>query len=208
MEPIGGISSFVLRYHFYSLLPSSLLLWALLVHFSYSINLIFSRGTGGPNNSTLTVVLLIYQYAFKRLDMGYAAALALMLALVIMIVTLIQRYWFYKKFKGYQVTVISFKGFYIQFLYAIITFLPLLGRFLPHLNAIRNCFRWNQFYSQQVTLENYQQIFSQEPLFGRWLFNSVFVAICVTGFNLLFNSMAGYALAKFSFRKSIVVFWF
>lgn len=55
---------------------------------------IFSRGSGGPNNSTLTVVLLIYQYAFKSLDMGYAAALALMLALLIMIVTLIQRYWF------------------------------------------------------------------------------------------------------------------
>ena len=55
---------------------------------------IFSRGTGGPNNSTLTVVLLIYQYAFKRLDMGYASALALMLALVIMMVTLLQRYWF------------------------------------------------------------------------------------------------------------------
>ena len=55
---------------------------------------IFSRGSGGPNNSTLTVVLLIYQYAFRSLDMGYAAALALMLALVIMVVTLIQRYWF------------------------------------------------------------------------------------------------------------------
>lgn len=55
---------------------------------------IFSRGSGGPNNSTLTVVLLIYQYAFKNLDMSYAAALALMLALVIMMVTLIQRYWF------------------------------------------------------------------------------------------------------------------
>lgn len=55
---------------------------------------IFSRGTGGPDNSTLTVVLLIYQYAFKNLDMGYAAALALLLALVIMSVTLIQRYWF------------------------------------------------------------------------------------------------------------------
>jgi len=55
---------------------------------------IFSRGSGGPNNSTLTVVLLIYQYAFKSLDMGYAAALALMLALAIMIVTLVQRYWF------------------------------------------------------------------------------------------------------------------
>ncbi|MBV8885325.1 MAG: sugar ABC transporter permease [Chroococcidiopsidaceae cyanobacterium CP_BM_RX_35] len=55
---------------------------------------IFSRGSGGPDNSTLTVVLLIYQYAFKSLDMGYAAALALSLALVIMIVTLIQRYFF------------------------------------------------------------------------------------------------------------------
>jgi multiple sugar transport system permease protein len=55
---------------------------------------IFSAGSGGPNNSTLTVVLLIYQYAFKSLDMGYAAALALMLAGVIMITTLIQRYFF------------------------------------------------------------------------------------------------------------------
>jgi multiple sugar transport system permease protein len=55
---------------------------------------IFSAGSGGPNNSTLTVVLLIYQYAFKSLDMGYAAALALMLAAVIMIATLIQRVFF------------------------------------------------------------------------------------------------------------------
>jgi multiple sugar transport system permease protein len=55
---------------------------------------IFSGGSGGPNNSTLTVVLLIYQYAFKSLDMGYAAALALMLAGVIMIATLIQRQFF------------------------------------------------------------------------------------------------------------------
>lgn len=55
---------------------------------------IFSAGSGGPNNSTLTVVLLIYQYAFKSLDMGYAAALALMLAAIIMIATIIQRRFF------------------------------------------------------------------------------------------------------------------
>ena len=53
---------------------------------------IFSGGSGGPNNATLTVVLLIYQYAFKTLGtMGYAAALALILALVILIATLLQR---------------------------------------------------------------------------------------------------------------------
>ena len=53
---------------------------------------IFSGGSGGPYNATLTVVLLIYQYAFKTLGtMGYAAALALILALVILIATLLQR---------------------------------------------------------------------------------------------------------------------
>lgn len=53
---------------------------------------IFSAGSGGPNNSTLTVVLLIYQYAFKNLGtMGYAAALAFALAIIILAATLLQR---------------------------------------------------------------------------------------------------------------------
>ncbi|SES26213.1 carbohydrate ABC transporter permease [Salipaludibacillus aurantiacus] len=51
----------------------------------------FSGGSGGPNNSTLTVVLLIYQYAFSNNQMGYAAALAVALALIILTATLIQR---------------------------------------------------------------------------------------------------------------------
>lgn len=49
---------------------------------------IFSGGTGGPVNSTLTVSLLIYQYAFgQNNQMGYAAVLALLLAVIIFIVT-------------------------------------------------------------------------------------------------------------------------
>lgn len=52
---------------------------------------IFSAGSGGPNNSTLTIVLLIYQSAFKNLDMGYALSLTLLLAAVLIVSTLIQR---------------------------------------------------------------------------------------------------------------------
>lgn len=53
---------------------------------------IFSGGSGGPDNSTLTVVLLIYQYAFRTMGtMGYAAALAFALAVFILSATLIQR---------------------------------------------------------------------------------------------------------------------
>lgn len=52
---------------------------------------IFSGGSGGPNNATLTVVLLIYQYVFRDLQLGYAAAIAFLLAIVIITVTLIQK---------------------------------------------------------------------------------------------------------------------
>lgn len=55
---------------------------------------IFSGGTGGPNNATLTVVLLIYQNVFRYLQMGYAAAIAFLLAVLIIAVTLLQRRFF------------------------------------------------------------------------------------------------------------------
>jgi multiple sugar transport system permease protein len=63
---------------------------------------IFSKGSGGPNNATLTVVLLIYQAVFRDLQMGYAAAIAFLLAAVIITLTLVQRRLFnrgsYEKF--------------------------------------------------------------------------------------------------------------
>jgi multiple sugar transport system permease protein len=52
---------------------------------------IFSGGTGGPNNATLTLVLLIYQAVFRNLQMGYAAAIAFLLAAIIIAIALIQR---------------------------------------------------------------------------------------------------------------------
>ena len=49
---------------------------------------IFSNGSGGPANSTLTVSLLVYRYAFGTQNaMGYAAAIAILLAVIIMIVS-------------------------------------------------------------------------------------------------------------------------
>ncbi len=49
---------------------------------------IFSNGSGGPSNSTLTVSLMVYKYAFGTQNaMGYAATLALVLAVIIMIIS-------------------------------------------------------------------------------------------------------------------------
>ncbi|MBF2047436.1 MAG: sugar ABC transporter permease [Elainella sp. C42_A2020_010] len=52
---------------------------------------IFSNGSGGPNNSTLTIVLLIYQYVFRDMQLGYAAVVTAALMLLIILATILQR---------------------------------------------------------------------------------------------------------------------
>src|SRR5687768_6277886 len=49
----------------------------------------FVLTNGGPNNATLTMVLLIYRKAFQQFAFGYASAIAWALFIVILILTLI-----------------------------------------------------------------------------------------------------------------------
>jgi ABC-type sugar transport system permease subunit len=44
----------------------------------------------GPNNSTLTAVLYLYQNGFQRFNLGYASAVAWVLFFIIFLVTLVQ----------------------------------------------------------------------------------------------------------------------
>ena len=57
---------------------------------------IVSASTGGPNYSTLTAVLYLYQVAIQDVDFGYAAAIGVALFVLIFTVTLIQRLLFGK----------------------------------------------------------------------------------------------------------------
>lgn len=53
---------------------------------------IFSGGSGGPENSTLTVALLIYRNAFGQNNtMGFASAMSIALAIVIFVVSAIAK---------------------------------------------------------------------------------------------------------------------
>jgi multiple sugar transport system permease protein len=92
-------------------------------------------------------------------------------------------------------------------LYAVITLIPFLWALSASFKPLSEIVSGEpNFFPKNFTLNNYKQIFFQEPLFLRWLFNSVFIAISVTLLNLLFNSMAGYALARLRFRGKR--FWF
>lgn len=48
------------------------------------------QGDGGPLNSTTTVVLRVYREAFQKFNMGYAAALTVVLFGIILVITVIQ----------------------------------------------------------------------------------------------------------------------
>ena len=50
----------------------------------------------------------------------------------------------------------------------------------------------------QPTFANFEELFATQPI-GRWFFNTVVFAGAVTLFNLVFDSLAGYALAKIEF---------
>lgn len=92
-------------------------------------------------------------------------------------------------------------------LYAIITVLPFLWALSASFKPLAEIGQGGAgFWPRHFTLDNYRQIFLQEPLFLRWFFNSAIIAVSVTALNLLFNSMAGYALARLRFRGK--QFWF
>ena len=92
-------------------------------------------------------------------------------------------------------------------LYGIITLIPFLWALSASFKPLSEIVSSEpNFLPKNFTLDNYKQIFLQEPLFWRWLFNSVAIAVSVTILNLLLNSMAGYALARLRFVGKR--FWF
>ncbi|MHC5934201.1 carbohydrate ABC transporter permease [Nostoc sp.] len=92
-------------------------------------------------------------------------------------------------------------------LYAIVTLIPFLWALSASFKPLSEIVSAQpNFLPKNFTLDNYKQIFLQEPLFWRWLFNSVVIAVSVTLLNLLLNSMAGYALARLRFVGKR--FWF
>jgi len=93
-------------------------------------------------------------------------------------------------------------------IYAIVTFIPFLWALSASFKPLSEISAsGTNFIPKEFTLGNYREIFLQEPLFGRWLLNSAIVAVIVTLFNLLFNSMAGYALARIHFPGNRLFFF-
>lgn len=84
--------------------------------------------------------------------------------------------------------------------YSVITVIPFLWALFASFKPLNEIVGSFSFFPETWTLDNYRYILETQPLFLRWLGNSVLIAVVGTMLNLLFNSMAGYALARINFR--------
>ncbi|MCG6182113.1 carbohydrate ABC transporter permease [Anoxybacillus sp. LAT_38] len=95
----------------------------------------------------------------------------------------------------------------ILVLYAIVTMIPFLWALSSSFKTLEEIVSGSiSFIPKDFTLDNYKQIFVEQELFPRWFMNSVIIAVAVTMLNLIFNSMAGYALARLHFRGKRTIF--
>lgn len=58
-----------------------------------------------------------------------------------------------------------------------------------------------------ASLANFQRLFSEAANYWSWSSNSVIVAVSITAFHVVFDTLAGYAFAKKRFPGRNVLFW-
>jgi multiple sugar transport system permease protein len=95
----------------------------------------------------------------------------------------------------------------ILVLLAIAALMPLYWMFTTSLKGqVSYLAQPPEMFPADPTFENFQQLFANPNMF-RWIANSLFIALSVTGLNLVFASLAGYAFAKLTFPGRRWLFW-
>ena len=161
---------------------------------------------GGPLRSTVSVLYFMYEEGFRWWNLGFASAVAFMLFIIII---------------RHQCRTLALRprptgaprepaprrldrqraarGL------AALSLFPLLW-----MVSVRSCrpahrARSRRRCCRQVTLDNYRQLFGNVGM-GRYLLNSLAIAVLATMISVSFNVMAGYAFAKLRFRGRDALF--
>jgi len=88
--------------------------------------------------------------------------------------------------------------------YCLLTLTPFVWAILTSLKTTREISSFGTLLPAEPTLDAYRIILRSD--LNTWLLNSLAVAISVTVLNVLFNTMAGYALARYRFRGRQLLF--
>ena len=78
---------------------------------------------------------------------------------------------------------------------------PFIEAFVVSLRPIEALFRVPYvFFSEDMSLQAYSQMWDSVPKLGRYIFNSLFIASCVTFLSLICIIPASYSLSRFTYR--------
>ena len=94
----------------------------------------------------------------------------------------------------------------ILILYALITLYPFVWAVFASFKTYAEIVGGGlTLLPQNPTFDNYIHLFTRDANFVNWVWNSLYVAGVAAFLNIIFNSMAGYALARLSFpgKKSL-----
>lgn len=90
--------------------------------------------------------------------------------------------------------------FYVMLVFwGLVCLSPLYFTLVYSLKPLENAYTPPIWWPLPFTLDNYKTVFGSFDLFPRWLYNSAFIAVIVTGLRVLFCAMAGYAFARIEF---------
>ncbi|MCL4425604.1 MAG: carbohydrate ABC transporter permease [Firmicutes bacterium] len=92
-------------------------------------------------------------------------------------------------------------------LMAVVSLFPLYWLFVSALTPSQYSLKMPpDLFPVHASFENFQRLFQYTPVF-KWMSNSLLIALSVTAFHVLFDTMAGYGFAKKRFAGSKALFW-
>jgi len=103
-------------------------------------------------------------------------------------------------------SILRFPGYLLLFLFAVAALLPLYWLLTGSVRPAATLLEAPPLVPQAFSLEHFQRLFELSPA-GRWLFNSIVLAVITTLSNVLLCSMAGYGFAKLRFLGHRSLFW-
>jgi len=101
---VDGITGWRKIWHIYLPLVSPTIFFASVIGFIHAVQVFdhpYVLTRGGPGDANRTVVMMIYDVAFKDLEFGYGSAVAIALFVVIFVATMAQ-FWAQKKWVFYE----------------------------------------------------------------------------------------------------------
>lgn len=110
--------------------------------------------------------------------------------------------------KRRRFTWMGFLAGFFLIVTTVISLFPMYWLFVNALTPIYSSPPLTPILWPAFKLDNIQRLLTQgSPYYLRWMLNSVVIAIAVTAWHIVFDSMAGYAFAKRRFPGREVLFW-